>query len=296
MWPILEIAIEPKTPADREKLTVALRKLAVLDPTLHTYIDQESGQTILGGTGEGHLDQTITTVLGTYGVDAHIGAPQVAYRETIGRGAQITYAHKRQTADSSEFAEVTILFEPTKSSTGYRFSNWVDETILPGTLVAGVEKGLLEIKERGLLAGFPVIDIEACLVGAKYHDVDSTPFAFEIAARASFGQLRDEACPLLLEPIMKVEVNTPEDYVGDVIGDLNSRLGMIQGTEQRDSAHVIIAMVSLSNMFGYVNTLRFISQGRANFIMCYDHYERVAQARRPDSDPDLFSPAAAMRA
>jgi len=276
--PVIEIAIEPKSKADQEKLGVALQKLASEDPTFRVSTDQESGQTILKGMGELHLDIKVDILRRTYKVDANIGQPQVAYRETLGRKTEINYTHKKQTGGSGQFAEVKIIFEPVEPGVGYSFENKVVGGSVPKEFVPGVEKGLLQAKENGLLAGFPVIDFKATLIDGKYHDVDSSVLAFEIAARAAFRELRDKAQPKLLEPIMKVEVTTPEDYVGDVIGDLNSRRGMIQGTDQRGNAQVIIAMVPLANMFGYVNTLRSMSQGRANFHMDYDHYEAVPQA------------------
>jgi elongation factor G len=276
--PVIEIAIEPKSKADQEKLGVALQKLAAEDPTFRVSTDQESGQTILKGMGELHLDIKVDILRRTYKVDANIGQPQVAYRETLGRAAEIIYTHKKQTGGSGQFAEVKILFEPAEPGAGYTFTNKVVGGSVPREFVPGVEKGLLSAKDNGLLAGFPVIDFSATLLDGKYHDVDSSVLAFEIAARAAFRELRGRASPKLLEPIMKVEVTTPEDYVGDVIGDLNSRRGMIQGTDQRGNAQVIIAMVPLANMFGYVNNLRSMSQGRANFHMEYDHYEAVPQA------------------
>ena len=276
--PVIEIAIEPKSKADQEKLGVALQKLASEDPTFRVSTDQESGQTILKGMGELHLDIKVDILRRTYKVEANIGQPQVAYRETLGRRTEINYTHKKQTGGSGQFAEVKIIFEPVEPGVGYSFENKVVGGSVPREFVPGVEKGLLQAKENGLLAGFPVIDFKATLVDGKYHDVDSSVLAFEIAARAAFRELREKAQPKLLEPIMKVEVTTPEDYVGDVIGDLNSRRGMIQGTDQRGNAQVIIAMVPLANMFGYVNTLRSMSQGRANFHMDYDHYEAVPQA------------------
>jgi elongation factor G len=273
--PVIEIAIEPKSKADQEKLGVALQKLASEDPTFRVSTDQESGQTILKGMGELHLDIKVDILRRTYKVDANIGQPQVAYRETLGRKTEINYTHKKQTGGSGQFAEVKIVFEPVEPGVGYSFENKVVGGSVPKEFVPGVEKGLLSAKENGLLAGFPVIDFKATLVDGKYHDVDSSVLAFEIAARAAFRELRDKAHPKLLEPIMKVEVTTPEDYVGDVIGDLNSRRGMIQGTDQRGNAQVILAHVPLANMFGYVNTLRSMSQGRAQFHMEYDHYEAV---------------------
>jgi elongation factor G len=276
--PVIEIAIEPKSKADQEKLGVALQKLAAEDPTLRVSTDQESGQTILKGMGELHLDIKVDILRRTYKVDANIGQPQVAYRETLGRAVDITYTHKKQTGGSGQFAEVKIRFEPAEPGAGYSFESKVVGGNVPREFVPGVEKGLLQAKENGLLAGFPVIDFTATLLDGKYHDVDSSVLAFEIAARSAFRELRSRAAPKLLEPIMKVEVTTPEDYVGDVIGDLNSRRGMIQGTDQRGNAQVVIAMVPLANMFSYVNNLRSMSQGRANFHMEYDHYEAVPQA------------------
>src|SRR5580658_4038209 len=275
--PVIEIAIEPKSKADQEKLGVALQKLAAEDPTFRVSTDQESGQTILRGMGELHLDIKVDILKRTYKVEANIGAPQVAYRETLGRRAEITYTHKKQTGGSGQFAEVKIVFEPVEPGVGYSFENKVVGGSVPKEFVPGVEKGLLQAKENGLLAGFPVIDFKATLIDGAYHDVDSSVLAFEIAARAAFRELREKAHPKLLEPIMKVEVLTPDEYLGDVIGDLNSRRGMIQGTDQRGNAQVILAHVPLANMFGYVHTLRSMSQGRANFHMEYDHYEAVPQ-------------------
>jgi elongation factor G len=275
--PVIEIAIEPKSKADQEKLGVALQKLAAEDPTFRVSTDQESGQTILKGMGELHLDIKVDILRRTYKVDANIGQPQVAYRETLGRKTEIDYTHKKQTGGSGQFARIKLIFEPVEPGAGYSFENKVVGGSVPREFVPGVEKGLLLAKENGLLAGFPVIDFKATLVDGASHDVDSSVMAFEIAARAAFRELRGKAAPKLLEPIMKVEVTTPEEYVGDVIGDLNSRRGMIQGTDQRGNAQVIIAMVPLANMFGYVNTLRSMSQGRANFHMDYDHYEAVPQ-------------------
>jgi len=276
--PVIEIAIEPKSKADQEKLGVALQKLAAEDPTFRVSTDAESGQTILRGMGELHLDIKVDILKRTYKVEANIGAPQVAYRETLGRKTEIDYTHKKQTGGSGQFARVKIVFEPTEPGEGYSFDSKVVGGSVPKEYVPGVEKGLESAKDNGLLAGFPVIDFKATLIDGAYHDVDSSVLAFEIAARAAFRELREKAHPKLLEPIMKVEVTTPEDYVGDVIGDLNSRRGQIQGSDQRGNAQVIIAMVPLANMFGYVNSLRSMSQGRAAFHMEYDHYEAVPQA------------------
>ena len=276
--PVIEIAVEPKSKADQEKLGVALQKLAAEDPSFRVSTDQESGQTILKGMGELHLDIKIDILKRTYKVDANIGAPQVAYRETISRKTEIDYTHKKQTGGSGQFARVKILFEPVTSGEGYSFESKVVGGSVPKEFVPGVEKGLASAKENGLLAGFPVIDFKASLVDGAYHDVDSSVLAFEIASRAAFRELREKGGPKLLEPIMKVEVVTPEEYTGSVIGDLNGRRGQIQGQDVRGNANVVTAMVPLANMFGYVNNLRGMSQGRAQFTMQYDHYEPVPQA------------------
>jgi elongation factor G len=276
--PVIEVSVEPKTKADQEKLGVALQKLAAEDPTFRVSTDQESGQTILRGMGELHLDIKIDILRRTYKVDANIGAPQVAYRETLGRKTEIDYTHKKQTGGSGQFARIKVVFEPVEAGTGYSFESKVVGGNVPKEFVPGVEKGLAQAKENGLLAGFPVIDFKATLIDGDYHDVDSSVLAFEIAARAAFRELRDKAQVKLLEPIMKVEVVTPEDYVGDVIGDLNARRGQIQGTDQRGNAQVISAFVPLANMFGYVSTLRGMTQGRGTPHMEFDHYEAVPQA------------------
>jgi elongation factor G len=276
--PVIEIAIEPRSKADQEKLGVALQKLAAEDPTFRVSTDQESGQTILRGMGELHLDIKVDILKRTYKVEANIGKPQVAYRETLGRRTEIKYLHRKQTGGSGQFAKIDLVFAPGEPGSGYTFESKIVGGNVPREYIPGVEKGLASEKENGLLAGFPVIDFTATLVDGDYHDVDSSVLAFEIAARAAFRELRDKAQPKLLEPIMKVEVTTPEDFVGDVIGDLNARRGAIQGTDQRGNAQVIIAMVPLANMFGYVNNLRSMSQGRAQFHMDYDHYDVVPQA------------------
>jgi elongation factor G len=276
--PVIEIAVEPRSKADQEKLGVALAKLAAEDPSFRVSTDQESGQTILKGMGELHLDIKIDILKRTYKVEANIGAPQVAYRETLGRRTEIDYTHKKQTGGSGQFARVKIVFEPGAPGSGYEFDSKVVGGSVPKEFVPGVEKGLESAKDNGLLAGFPVIDFKASLVDGAYHDVDSSVLAFEIASRAAFRELREKGHPKLLEPIMKVEVVTPEEYTGSVIGDLNGRRGQIQGQDVRGNANVITAMVPLANMFGYVNNLRGMSQGRAQFTMQYDHYEQVPQA------------------
>ena len=273
--PVIEIAIEPKTKADQEKMGVALNRLAQEDPSFRVSTDAESGQTILKGMGELHLDIKVDILRRTYKVEANVGAPQVAYRETISRAATIDYTHKKQTGGSGQFARVKIEFEPLAPGGGFVFENAVVGGAVPKEFVPGVEKGLKLQKESGLLAGFPLIDFKATLVDGAYHDVDSNVLTFEIASRAALRELAQKGGPKLLEPIMKVEVVTPDEYLGSVIGDLNSRRGQVQGTDQRGNAQVITAMVPLANMFGYINTLRSMSQGRAQYSMVFDHYEQV---------------------
>ena len=275
--PVIEIAIEPKSKADQEKLGVALQKLASEDPSFSVSTDLESGQTILKGMGELHLDIKVDILRRTYKVEANVGAPQVAYRESLGRKVEIDYTHKKQTGGTGQFARVKIVFEPGEPGSGYQFESAIVGGAVPKEYIPGVTKGIESSKDNGLLAGFPLIDFKATLIDGAYHDVDSSVLAFEIAARAAFRELREKGAPKLLEPIMKVEVLTPDEYLGDVIGDLNSRRGQIQGTDQRGNAQVVSAYVPLANMFGYVNNLRGMSQGRAQFTMTYDHYEQVPQ-------------------
>ena len=275
--PVIEIAVEPKSKADQEKLGVALQKLAAEDPSFTVSTDHESGQTILKGMGELHLDIKIDILKRTYKVEANIGAPQVAYRESLGRKVDIDYTHKKQTGGTGQFARVMITFEPGEPGSGFVFENAIVGGAVPKEYIPGVQKGLESVKDNGLLAGFPLIDFKATLTDGKFHDVDSSVLAFEIASRAAFKELREKGAPKLLEPIMKVEVVTPEEYLGSVIGDLNSRRGMIQGQDMRGNATVVNAYVPLANMFGYVNTLRGMSQGRAQFSMVYDHYDPVPQ-------------------
>jgi elongation factor G len=276
--PVIEIAIEPKSKADQEKLGVALAKLAAEDPSFRVSTDQESGQTILKGMGELHLDIKVDILKRTYKVEANIGAPQVAYREKITRLATVDYIHKKQTGGSGQFARVKIVAEPLPPGAGYLFENKVVGGSVPKEFVAGVEKGLQSLLGSGVLAGFPVVDLKVSLVDGASHEVDSSALAFEIASRMAMREALQKGHSVLLEPIMKVEVVTPEDYTGSVIGDLNSRRGHIQGQDMRGNANVINAMVPLANMFGYVNTLRSMSQGRATFTMQFDHYEQVPQA------------------
>jgi len=273
--PVIEIAIEPKSKADQEKLGVALAKLAAEDPSFRVSTDQESGQTILKGMGELHLDIKVDILKRTYKVDANIGAPQVAYREKISKPTTIDYTHKKQSGGSGQFARVKIELEPNEPGKGFEFENEIVGGAVPKEYIPGVEKGLESVLGAGVLAGFPVVDLKVRLVDGNYHDVDSSALAFEIASRAALREGLQKAGSVLLEPIMKVEVVTPEDYTGSVIGDLNSRRGQIQGQDMRGNANVINAMVPLANMFGYVNNLRSFSQGRATFTMQFDHYEQV---------------------
>jgi elongation factor G len=275
--PVIEIAIEPKSKADQEKLGVALGKMVAEDPSFSVFTDQESGQTIMKGMGELHLDIKVDILKRTYKVDANIGAPQVAYRESLGKKTEIDYTHKKQTGGTGQFARVMITFEPGEQGSGFVFESKIVGGAIPKEFIPGVEKGLESAKESGLLAGFPLIDFKATLTDGKFHDVDSSVLAFEIAARAAFRELREKGAPKLLEPIMKVEVLSPDEYLGDVIGDLNSRRGQIQGSETRGNAQVVTAYVPLANMFGYIGNLRGMSQGRAQFTMQYDHYEDVPQ-------------------
>jgi elongation factor G len=276
--PVIEVAIEPKTKADQERMSQALVKLAQEDPSFRVSTDQESGQTILKGMGELHLEIKVDILKRTYKVEANVGAPQVAYRETITKVAEHDYTHKKQSGGSGQFARVKLRFEPLPVGGGYEFENDVVGGSVPREYVPGVEKGLASVRNTGVLAGFPVIDFKVSLIDGAYHEVDSSALAFEIAARAAFKEGIAKAGPKLLEPIMKVEVVTPEDYMGDIIGDLNSRRGQIQNMDSRGNARVILAMVPLANMFGYVNTLRSMSQGRAAYSMHFDHYEQVPQA------------------
>ncbi|GLK68981.1 elongation factor G [Hansschlegelia plantiphila] len=273
--PVITIAIEPKTKADQEKLGLALAKLANEDPSFRVSTDQESGQTILKGMGELHLDIKVDILRRTYKVDANIGAPQVAFRETITRAVDIDYTHKKQTGGTGQFARVKFRVEPNEPGKGFEFVSKVVGGSVPKEYIPGVQKGLESVLGSGTVAGFPVVDVKVELVDGAFHEVDSSALAFEIASRAGFREALQKGGAVLLEPIMKVEVVTPEDYTGSVIGDLNSRRGQIQGQDMRGNANVVNAMVPLMNMFGYINTLRSFSQGRANYTMQFDHYEQV---------------------
>ncbi len=276
--PVIEIAVEPKSKADQEKMSVGLQRLAAEDPSFQVETNHESGQTIMKGMGELHLDILIDRLKREFKVEANIGQPQVAYREKIGRGAEIDYTHKKQSGGTGQFARVKLEFEPLESGSGFIFESKIVGGAVPKEYIPGVEKGLESAKESGLLAGYPVTDFKATLVDGAFHDVDSSVLAFEIASRAAFRELKGQGDPRLMEPVMAVEVVTPEDYMGDVIGDLNSRRGQIQGSEPRGNAVAIKAFVPLVNMFGYVSDLRGMSQGRAQFTMLFDHYDEVPRA------------------
>lgn len=276
--PVIEIAVEPKTKADQEKMSVGLQRLAAEDPSFRVETDFESGQTIMKGMGELHLDILIDRLRREFKVEANIGQPQVAYREKLGRAALIDFTHKKQSGGTGQFARIKIEFEPLEPGSGFIFESAIVGGAVPKEYVPGVSKGLDMAKENGLLAGYPVTDFRARLIDGAFHDVDSSVLAFEIAARGAFRELKGKGDPRLMEPIMKVEVVTPEDYMGDVIGDLNSRRGQIQSSEPRGNATAITAMVPLVNMFGYVSNLRGMSQGRAQFTMLFDHYDEVPRA------------------
>lgn len=273
--PVIEIAIEPKTKADQEKMSTALQRLAAEDPSFRVSVDHESGQTIMKGMGELHLDILVDRMKREFKVEANIGAPQVAYRETITKSCEISYTHKKQTGGSGQFAKIDLTFEPAEPGTGFEFTDTVVGGNVPKEYIPGVKKGLEIAKETGIIAGFPVLDFKVTLTDGAYHDVDSSVMAFEIAAKAAFKEGMAKAGPQLLEPMMKVEVVTPEEYMGDIIGDLNSRRGQVNAMDDRGNAKVITAMVPLANMFGYINTLRSMSQGRAQYTMQFDHYEGV---------------------
>jgi len=275
--PVIEVAVEPKSKADQEKMGVALARLAAEDPSFRVASDPESGQTVIKGMGELHLEILVDRMKREFKVEANVGAPQVAYRETISKSYECDYTHKKQTGGSGQFARVKIRFEPAEKGEGFVFTNKVVGGSVPKEYVPGVEKGIRSAMDNGVIAGFPLIDFKATLIDGAYHDVDSSVLAFEIASRAAFREGIAKAGPKLLEPMMRVEVVTPEDYMGDVIGDLNSRRGQVNGMDQRGNARVITAMVPLANMFGYVNTLRSMSQGRAQYSMHFDHYSEVPQ-------------------
>ncbi|WP_294230107.1 elongation factor G [uncultured Shimia sp.] len=276
--PVIEIAVEPKTKGDQEKMSTGLQRLSAEDPSFRVETDFESGQTIMKGMGELHLDILVDRLRREFGVDANIGAPQVAYRETIGHEVEHSYTHKKQSGGSGQYGEVKLLISPTEPGEGYSFESKVVGGSVPKEYIPGVEKGIKSVMDSGPLAGFPVIDFKVQLLDGKFHDVDSSILAFEIAGRMCMREGMRLAGAKLLEPIMKVEVITPEDYTGGIIGDLTSRRGQVTGQEPRGNAVAIDAMVPLANMFGYINTLRSMSSGRAQFSMQFDHYDPVPHA------------------
>ena len=275
--PVIEVAVEPKTKADQEKMGVALNRLAREDPSFRVTSDYESGQTIIKGMGELHLEILVDRMKREFKVEANVGAPQVAYREYLAKPVELTYTHKKQSGGSGQFAEVKVAVTPGERGSGFVFTDEVKGGNVPKEYIPSVEKGMRETAETGSLIGFPIIDFEVKLLDGKYHDVDSSALAFEICARGAMREVAQKAGIKLLEPIMKVEVVTPEDYLGDVIGDLNSRRGQIQGTDTRGNAQAVEAIVPLANMFGYVNQLRSFTQGRAQYTMQFSHYEEVPQ-------------------
>jgi len=275
--PVIEVAVEPKTKVDQEKMGVALNRLAREDPSFRVTTDHESGQTIIKGMGELHLEILVDRMKREFKVEANVGAPQVAYRESLARPVELTYTHKKQSGGSGQFGEVKVALEPGERGTGIEFIDEIKGGNVPKEYIPSVEKGMRETAETGSLIGFPIIDFKIRLLDGKYHDVDSSALAFEITGRGAMREAAKKAGIKLLEPIMKVEVVTPEDYLGDVIGDLNSRRGQIQGTDSRGNAQVVEAIVPLANMFGYVNQLRSFTQGRAQYTMQFSHYEEVPQ-------------------
>jgi elongation factor G len=276
--PVIEIAVEPKTKADQEKMSTGLARLAAEDPSFRVETDIESGQTIMKGMGELHLDILVDRLRREFKVEANIGAPQVAYRETIGHEAEIDYTHKKQSGGSGQFGRVKMIISPTEPGEGYSFESKIVGGSIPKEYIPGVEKGIKSVMDSGPLAGFPVIDFKVSLIDGAYHDVDSSVLAFELAARAGMREGLRKAGAKMLEPIMEVEVVTPDEYTGGIIGDLTSRRGQVQGQDQRGNAIAITANVPLANMFGYINTLRSMSSGRANFSMQFSHYDSVPQS------------------
>ncbi|MDA9162603.1 elongation factor G, partial [Candidatus Pelagibacter ubique] len=275
--PVIEIAVEPKTKADQEKMGEALGRLAKEDPSFRVTSDEESGQTIIKGMGELHLDIIVDRMKREFNVEANVGAPQVAYRETLQNASEFEYTHKKQSGGAGQFAKVKLLVEPQEPGSGRSVESKIKGGAIPKEFIPGVEKGIETISDGGILAGFPMIDYKVTILDGLHHDVDSSVLAFELAGRACFKEACTRGTLKLLEPVMRVEVVTPEDYMGDVIGDLNSRRGQISTQENRGNATVITAMVPLANMFGYINSLRSMSQGRAQYSMFFDHYSKVPQ-------------------
>jgi elongation factor G len=276
--PVIDVAVEAKTKADQDKLGMALARLAQEDPSLRVATDQESGQTIISGMGELHLEIIVDRMLREFQVGANVGQPQVAYRETVTKTAEVDYTHKKQSGGAGQFARVKLVIEPLEPGEGFQFESKITGGSVPREYIPSVQKGIESMRQTGVVAGFPMIDFKITLIDGAYHDVDSSAMAFEIAGRAAYREIAPLGKAVLLEPIMKVEVVTPEDYLGDVIGDLNSRRGQIGGMDQRGNAQVVRATVPLANMFGYVNTLRSLSQGRAQFTMEFEHYAQVPAA------------------
>jgi elongation factor G len=275
--PVIEVAVEPKTKADQEKMGIALNRLAAEDPSFRVTTDHESGQTIIKGMGELHLEILVDRMKREFKVEANVGAPQVAYREYLAKSVELTYTHKKQSGGSGQFGEVKVKVVPGERGTGFQFVDEIKGGNIPREYIPSVEKGMKETAETGSLIGFPIVDFAVHLLDGKYHDVDSSALAFEITGRGAMREAAQKAGIKILEPIMKVEVVTPEDYLGDVIGDINSRRGQIQGTDSRGNAQVVEAMVPLANMFGYVNQLRSFTQGRAQYTMQFSHYDEVPQ-------------------
>ena len=273
--PVITLSVEPKTKADQEKMGVALNRLSREDPSFRVTSDHESGQTIIAGMGELHLEILVDRMKREFKVEANVGAPQVAYREYLAKPVEVTYTHKKQSGGSGQFGEVRISVKPGERGSGFQFFDEVKGGNIPKEYIPSVEKGMREQAETGALIGFPIVDFEVHLTDGKYHDVDSSALAFEICARGAMREVAQKAGIKILEPIMKVEVVTPEDYLGDVIGDMNSRRGQIQGTDSRGNAQTVEAMVPLANMFGYVNQLRSFTQGRAQYSMQFSHYDEV---------------------
>ena len=280
--PVIEIAVEPKTKADQEKMGEALGRLAKEDPSFRVTSDEESGQTIIKGMGELHLDIIVDRMKREFKVEANVGAPQVAYRETLQNPTEFDYTHKKQSGGAGQFARVKLLVEPLEPGKGREIESKIKGGAIPKEFIPGVEKGVETVADGGILAGFPMIDYKVTILDGLHHDVDSSVLAFELAARACFKEACTRGTLKLLEPVMRVEVVTPEDYMGDVIGDLNSRRGQINTQETRGNATVITAMVPLANMFGYINSLRSMSQGRAQYSMFFDHYSKVPQNVQDD--------------
>ena len=273
--PVIELSVEPKTKADQEKMGIALNRLSAEDPSFRVSTDHESGQTIIKGMGELHLDIIVDRMRREFKVEANVGAPQVAYREYLAKPVDIDYTHKKQSGGTGQFGRVKVKVNPGERGSGFVFKDEIKGGNIPKEYIPAIEKGFRETAESGSLIGFPIIDFEVLLYDGAYHDVDSSALAFEIAARGAMREVAQKAGIKLLEPIMKVEVVTPDDYLGDVIGDMNSRRGQILGTDTRGNAQAVEAMVPLANMFGYVNQLRSFTQGRANYSMFFSHYDEV---------------------